>query len=77
MESNISRTAYAIIGYGARILLVILAALFAMTACTVFICAFIDSDAFMLSMAASAAFGFMAALLWGIRKDIPVKLEDR
>lgn len=77
MESNISRTAYAIIGYAARTFLVTLAALFALIALSILICAFIDSDAFLLSVAAAAASAGIAVLCWNIRRDIPVKMEGR
>jgi len=77
MESNISRTAYSIIGYAARTLLVIFATLFALIALSILICAFIDSDDFLLSVATAAASAGIAVLCWNIRRDIPVKMEDR
>lgn len=67
MESKVSKTFLKVIGFFASLLLTIFAGVFAMLSIGSLVMSIVDSD--ILSVILSAFAGFVAWMLWSVRKD--------
>jgi hypothetical protein len=67
MESMVSKTFLKVIGFSASLLLTIFAGVFAMLSIGSLVMSIVDRD--ILSVILSAFAGFVAWILWSVRKD--------
>lgn len=67
MESMVSKTFLKVIGFSASLLLTIFAGVFAMLSIGSLVMSIVDRD--ILSVILSAFAGFVAWMLWSVRKD--------
>lgn len=67
MESMVSKTFFKVIGFFASLLLTIFAGVFAMLSIGSLVMSIVDRD--ILSVILSAFAGFVAWILWSVRKD--------
>lgn len=66
-ESMVSKTFLKVIGLGASIMLTVFAGIFALVSIACLVCSIVEQD--FLAVAGSAASGFLAWMMWSIRKD--------
>lgn len=67
MDSMISKTFLKVIGFAGSLTLTVFAGLFALVSVTCLVCSIVEQD--FLAVAGGAASGFLAWMMWSIRKD--------